>query len=85
MPAQTITALTPDVPDDAIVRSGRTQVKVELSDTGAVLGVTVYSTSGDNALDRVALSAARRSTYRPELHNCVPIPGAYLFNVDFQE
>ncbi len=84
--AKTIDAQTPDKPDDAQAQGlvGTVKVKVDLDASGAVLGASIYESSGSMELDRAALAAARRSSYAPEERECKDVPGSYLFTVDFQ-
>jgi protein TonB len=83
--ATTTRAVEPEYPEMAKQQGvvGVTQVKVSLSATGSVQGVAVYKSSGNAALDQAALSAARASAYAPEVENCQPIAGSYLFRADF--
>lgn len=86
IPAKTTDAQSPDKPDDAQAAGlvGTVKVKVDLSAAGAVLGASVYESSGSMELDQAALSAARASRYAPEERDCKNVPGSYLFTVDFQ-
>src|SRR5271165_2040437 len=61
--ATTTRAVEPDVPDIARQQGalGVAQIKVALSATGAVQGVSVYKSTGNSALDQAALAAARAS------------------------
>jgi TonB family protein len=83
--ARTTTTISPDVPDSSDF-SGATsaQVKVTLSDTGAVTAVSILQSSGDIQLDAAAERAARESSYAPETRDCQPIGGDYIFRVDFE-
>ena len=78
-------AVEPDFPDIARQQGavGVAQIKVTLSASGAVEGVTVYKSAGNAALDQSALAAARASSYAPEVDNCGPVGGSYLFRADF--
>jgi TonB family protein len=62
---------------------GTASVQVNLSATGAVLSATIAKSTGNAALDQAALLAAKQSTYKPEIKDCVPVAGAYLYRVDF--
>jgi TonB family protein len=62
---------------------GTASVRVALSETGAVTGADIYKSSGNAALDREAIKAARNSRYAPEIEDCQKVPGRYLFVVDF--
>lgn len=79
------TAADAEYPDIAKEQGavGTTQVKVTLDASGGVQGVSVYKSSGNQALDNSALQAAKATAYTPETVNCVPQPGSYLFRVDF--
>lgn len=83
--ASVIDAAPPDVPP--LVRemypSGTTYVKVDLGAGGAILGTSVYQSSGHRTLDLQALSAARWSTFRPEIRDCSAVGGSYLYAVEF--
>lgn len=62
---------------------GSVTVKVNLSANGSVADLGVYKSSGNSALDREALKAARNSRYSPEVEACEKVAGQYLFVVDF--
>lgn len=78
-------AVEPDYPDIARQQGlqGTAQIKVTLSAQGSVTGVTVYKSAGSAALDQAALNAAKQTSYTPEIVNCVPTGGSYLFRADF--
>jgi protein TonB len=63
--------------------SGTTVVKVQLDDKGAVLATSVAQTSGNQALDLIAVGMARDASYSPASHNCKPVATAYEFSVRF--
>jgi TonB family protein len=65
--------------------TGITDVQVDLDRDGNVLGTWVRKTSGASQLDNAALLAARNSTFRPEIRDCVPVGGSYLYIVDFSQ
>ncbi len=80
------TGATPEYPQSAIDENlGRVQVQVEVTvgPSGSLEGATIYSGSGNSAIDREALRVARESTYRPKIVNCEPTSGSYLYLVDF--
>ena len=58
-------------------------VEVALDPAGNLLGTWVYAGSGFAAVDRAALDAARRSTYRGSVSYCRPVNGTYLFLANF--
>jgi TonB family protein len=63
--------------------SGTTIVKVQLDDKGTVLATSVAQTSGNQALDLIAVGMARDASYTPASHNCKPVATAYEFSVRF--
>lgn len=83
--ARVVQAAQPETPDGALssTAQARVEVRVDLSDSGRVLGATVYVSSGDLQLDAAAVAAARRSEYAPALVSCVRQAGSYKFVVEF--
>jgi protein TonB len=75
----------PDYPDMARQQgaTGTVQVKVTLTAGGGVSSASVYRTSGNQSLDNAAVAAAQQSSYSPEIDNCQPVAGSYLFRADF--
>lgn len=82
--AHVISAISPDAPLDAAGIAATAQVQVTLDDRGRVTDAHIYTSTGTMSLDRVAVDAARRSTYAPQIVDCQPAGGSYLFKVDFQ-
>jgi protein TonB len=76
----------PDYPEMARQQGavGTATVRVTLSTTGAVTGASIYKSSGNVLLDNSAVHAARTSSYRPEIDNCEPVGGDYLFVATFE-
>jgi periplasmic protein TonB len=83
--ATTTRPVEPDYPDLARQQGavGTVQVKVSLTPTGSVVSTSVYKSSGNALLDKAALAAARASSYAPEVEDCSPVAGTYLFRADF--
>ncbi len=75
--------MQPSTPDDAEQMTGTAKVAVALTPSGSVSAASIYRSTGDMMLDRAALRAARMSTYSPEVRDCTPVGGTYLFTVDF--
>jgi len=68
---------------------GIVEVKVSLTNTGDVRSAVLYhETLGDRLgsaeLIRASILAAGTSTYAPELSDCRPVAGKYLFRVDYR-
>jgi protein TonB len=85
--ARVVDTVEPRVPDVAREEHavGVANVRVDLDERGAVLGVTVAKSAGNVALDAAALDAARRSTYAAAIVDCRPEGGSYLFRVEFDD
>jgi TonB family protein len=85
VPARTILAAEAEIP--ALAASwqlfGTTQVQVDLDTSGDVLGASVLKTSGTPLLDQAAVEATRASKFQPEIRDCEPVAGSYIFIVDF--
>jgi TonB family protein len=83
--ARVVQAAQPETPEGTLssTTQARVEVRVDLSDSGRVLGATVYTSSGDLQLDAAAVIAARRSEYAPAVVACVHQPGSYKFVVEF--
>ncbi len=84
-PARVVKAVEPDYP--LIARqeglTGVAYVAVILDERGAVQESFIYRSSGARSLDEASLVAARRSQYAPEIKNCVPVAGLYIFRAEF--
>lgn len=63
--------------------SGIALVKVQLDDTGAITTAAVSQSTGNPALDDVAVTMAKGARYAPALKDCKPIAGDYTFSVKF--
>jgi TonB family protein len=75
----------PDYPEIAREQgaSGTAEVKLTLDATGAVLTASIAQGTGSKVLDDSAIAAAKSSTFTPEIDNCQPTGGTYLFRADF--
>ena len=85
--AKTVIAISPDrtVTDSTAGTNVTAMIKVDLDATGRVTGVSIYRSSGSMELDQAAMAAARESTYAPEMRDCQPVAGSYLFKVEFSD
>jgi protein TonB len=85
--ASTVIAAMPNKPVIAENNglTGTTFVQIDLDENGNVNGTSIAKSSGYSTLDQAALAAARESTFRPGYQDCQPLPGSYLFEVDFPE
>jgi TonB family protein len=67
----------------AVHATGTTIVRVDLDETSSVVGAFVVRSSGYAPLDRAALAAAQKSSYRTESFACRPVASTYQFTVTF--
>jgi TonB family protein len=79
--------VTPARPDPPAVAqfnriTGTVHVLVSLDAEGRVVSAAIQQ-SPSALLNGASIDAARRSTYRPALHDCKPVPSEYLFSVDY--
>jgi protein TonB len=86
-PAAIVQPIIPDYPEIARREqiSGKTTVRVDLSETGLLAHVFVQTSSGSTQLDQAALRAAKSMTYAPEIQGCNPVAGSYAIEVNFVE
>ena len=84
-PATTISVISPATPDDAAGEVGTAQIRVTLTAAGAVSSADVYHSAGNVLLDRAALVAARQTTYRAAVRDCISVGGSYLFTATFTQ
>jgi TonB family protein len=85
--AKTTVAISPDQTSSGFAAGTNVtaMIKVDLDATGRVTGVSVYGSSGSVELDNAAMQAARESSYAPEMRDCQPVAGSYLFKVEFSD
>jgi hypothetical protein len=74
-----------DVPEIASLQgvTGTSLVRIDLTATGALSGEALFETSGNPWLDGAALQSPRMARFIPEVANCVPVGGSYLYEVAF--
>jgi TonB family protein len=58
-------------------------VRVTVDPAGNVAATSIVQTSGSANLDKLAMDAARQSTYYPKMIFCQPLTGEYLYKVSF--
>ena len=75
----------PSYPIDALRRrdEGTVVVRIEVDEEGKVDNVRVLSRSGSRELDRAAVQAAKRWTFRPAMRDGRPVPGAVEAPITF--
>lgn len=75
----------PSYPIDALRRrdEGTVVVRIEVDEDGKADSVRVISRSGSRDLDRAAVQAAKRWTFRPAMRDGKPVPGAVEAPITF--
>jgi len=78
-------AVQPEYPEVAREQGafGTVKVAVTLDEHGTVLSAAIAQSAGNAALDQEAIKAAKASSYSPEIVDCKPIGGVYLFRAVF--
>ncbi len=84
VPAHVTRVQEPDIPDGVTASDAVTLVLVRLGANGQVLATSIYKSSGDHRLDDAALKSAQGSDYAPDVVDCVPVGGDYIFRVIFE-
>jgi TonB family protein len=84
-PGIAATAAPVDIPPEARASktSGTAAIQVHIDTQGHVTDASVAQSSGNAALDAVAMQMARGTTYTPALVKCKPVAAAYTFTVKF--
>lgn len=84
-PPRAVLPVQPDVlpAARAVHASGTTIVRVDLDETSTVIGAVVVRSSGYAPLDRAAIAAAQKSSYRTESFACRPVASSYTFAITF--
>lgn len=85
-PPRAILSVPADLPAEgrAVKANGTVIVRIDLDETSSVVDGTVVRSSGFAPLDRAALTAALKSSYRTETFACRSIASSYQFAVTFR-
>lgn len=67
----------------AVRAAGTAVLRVDLDEASSVLNVTVVRSSGFAPLDRAAVAAAAKSSYRTETFGCRSVASSFQFTVTF--
>lgn len=63
--------------------AGTARIEIRLDRDGKLARESVASSSGNRWLDEAALMSARMTRFSPELVDCKPVAGAYMYDVEF--
>ncbi len=85
--AQIVRAEAPEYPTLAKLEglTGMATIRVDLSETGRVEGVSVVRSAGSAILDRAALQVAKSIAYAPETKSCDTKRGSYAVEVEYAD
>jgi protein TonB len=85
--ARIVEAVPPEYPPLAVINglSGKALIRVDISETGHVVGSWVRTSSGSGILDQAALRAVNATVYAPETKACTSIAGSYGVEVEFAQ
>jgi TonB family protein len=75
--------VAPQLPHSAKV-AGSASVTVTIAADGSVAHAVVSKSSGNAEIDAAVLAAAERSKYSPQVANCSPVQGTYVFLAQFK-
>lgn len=77
-----IEAPVPDIPKSAYHANVSANALVTVGADGRPVSAKIVLSSGSKAIDSATIVAAMKSTYSPEMSNCKPRTGTFLFHVD---
>ncbi len=77
-----IDAAMPVIPKSAPHIKASANALVTVGTDGRPLNAKIVLSSGNKTIDNAAVVAAMKSTYSPEVSNCTPTTGAFLFHVE---
>jgi periplasmic protein TonB len=85
--ARIVRSVSPEYPAIAKLAglTGTSRIRVDLSETGSVVGAWVVLSSGSGILDQAATQTAKSMVYAPEKRSCMASPGAYAVEVEFAD
>jgi TonB family protein len=84
-PASIVQSVAPEYPELAKGQgvTGTSLVRVDLSETGRVVGSYVAVSSGSRTLDWAAIRAVKSMVFAPETRSCKGVSGSYAVEVEF--
>lgn len=76
-----LNAVPPDIPKSAYRANVSADALVTVGADGRPLKAKIVRSSGSGGIDDATIVAAMKSTYAPEMSNCKPKAGTYVFHV----
>jgi beta-lactamase regulating signal transducer with metallopeptidase domain len=77
-----IDAAAPNISKSAYRANVSANALVTVGADGRPIGAKIVLSSGSEAINSATIGAAMKSTYSPEMSNCKPKTGTYLFHVE---
>jgi protein TonB len=65
------------------IPSGTAIVRFEITENGTPQNATIEKSSGSYLLDRAAMKTVLHQKFTPEIRDCAPVAGSYLYEVDY--
>ena len=62
---------------------GTAIVRFEITEDGTPRNATIEKSSGSYLLDQAAMKTVLNQQFVPEIRDCVPVAGSYLYEVDY--
>ena len=62
---------------------GTAIVRFELTENGSPQNASIEKSSGSYLLDQAAMQTVLHQEFAPEIRDCVPVAGSYLYEVDY--
>jgi TonB family protein len=62
--------------------NGTAIVRIEITENGTPRNATIERSSGSYLLDQAAMKTVLNQEFAPEIRDCTPVAGSYLYEVD---
>jgi TonB family protein len=62
--------------------NGTAIVRVDITENGTPRNATIERSSGSYLLDQAAIKTVLNQEFAPEIRDCVPVAGSYLYEVE---
>ena len=82
-PATFYAAEPPLLPELSYIPNGTAIVRFRVTENGTPLDATIEKSSGSYVLDRAAMNTVLHQQFVPEIRDCIPVAGSYLYEVDY--
>jgi TonB family protein len=73
----------PLLPELTYIPNGTAIVRFDITEDGTPRNATIERSSGSYVLDQAAMKTVLYQQFAPEIRDCVPVAGSYLYEVDY--